>query len=160
MIRLRDWDCQESIRRIRRVDRPHSLVGWGGRVRAVVSPNLFADSTFRMPEVFLALGLHMHQPPGNLVALHNSGGFIGRGSVLECASPLALSTTHDFRAPEDWRTPGPVGFSVALCRETGFASSPFVRTGRATAVPSPGGEGQDEGGRFIKLLCRTDISYA
>ena len=26
-----------------------------------------------MPEVFHALGLHMHQPPGNLLALHNSG---------------------------------------------------------------------------------------
>jgi hypothetical protein len=26
-----------------------------------------------MAEVFHALGLHMHQPPGNLVALHNSG---------------------------------------------------------------------------------------
>jgi len=26
-----------------------------------------------MAEVYHALGLHLHQPPGNLVALHNSG---------------------------------------------------------------------------------------
>jgi hypothetical protein len=26
-----------------------------------------------MPEVYHALGLHMHQPLGNLVTLHNSG---------------------------------------------------------------------------------------
>ena len=38
-------------------------------MRAVVSSNFLADLTFPMPEIFHALGLHMHQPPGNLVAL-------------------------------------------------------------------------------------------
>ena len=31
---------------------------------------------------------------------------------------------------------------------------------RPIAIPSPGGEGQDEGGRFIKLLSRLDVSHA
>ena len=37
-----------------------------------------------MPEVFHALGLHMHQPLGNLVALHNSGERWEAKQILWC----------------------------------------------------------------------------
>jgi len=37
-----------------------------------------------MPEVFHALGLHLHQPPGNLVALHNSGESWEAKQILWC----------------------------------------------------------------------------
>ncbi len=36
-----------------------------------------------MAEVYHALGLHMHQPPGNLVALHHSGERWAANSRLE-----------------------------------------------------------------------------
>src|SRR6185503_10016350 len=37
-----------------------------------------------MPEIFHALGLHLHQPPGNLVALHNSGERWEARQILWC----------------------------------------------------------------------------
>lgn len=37
-----------------------------------------------MPEIFHALGLHLHQPPGNLVALHNSGERWEAKQILWC----------------------------------------------------------------------------
>jgi alpha-amylase/alpha-mannosidase (GH57 family) len=37
-----------------------------------------------MPEIYHALGLHMHQPPGNLIALHNSGQSWEARQILWC----------------------------------------------------------------------------
>src|SRR5881392_2088010 len=43
-----------------------------------------AEQQFFMAEVYHALGLHLHQPPGNLVALHNSGESWEAKQILWC----------------------------------------------------------------------------
>jgi hypothetical protein len=51
-----------------------------------------------------------HLPLSNNPAVH-----VGRDSVLECGSPLPLlNRAPDTKAPEDWRSPKPVGTSSPI----------------------------------------------
>jgi len=53
-----------------------------------------------MPEVYHALGLHLHQPLGNLVALHNSGESWEARQIL-CATTAPRECSRATRTSRD-----------------------------------------------------------
>ena len=98
--------------------------------------SLAADRLAAMPEVYHALGLHMHQPPGNLVALHNSGERWGQVHTRSSRRKEAHSILH--------------GGSQTLLASAATAQRGVAREYSENSHPSPrpGGEGESHSASF------------